>query len=218
MTADDGYGGNIGFLIKPMKSTLIGFNYRSAVAYQFRGNSYFNGTPAIMSSNYNFNFWTPARGVLTISHFISPSMGFIGTVQAVEWGIFKNVVNHNLATQINQQSIVIPQAVVPFNFHNSWIFTAGGIKYFTPQWVVRLASTYNQSPSNGKYRITNGDSIDVGVSMGYEIYKNIIIDGSYAHIFIKNQNINIYSKNSLLIGVNKGFGDAISLKLTLKGS
>ena len=145
-------------------------------------------------------------------------MGFIGTVQAVEWGIFKNVVNHNLATQINQQSIVIPQAVVPFNFHNSWIFTAGGIKYFTPQWVVRLASTYNQSPSNGKYRITNGDSIDVGVSMGYEIYKNIIIDGSYAHIFIKNQNINIYSKNSLLIGVNKGFGDAISLKLTLKGS
>ena len=150
-----------------------------------------------------------------MSHFVTPNTGFISTVQFVEWGIFKNVTAHGIATQMSQESMVLSQAVIPYHFHDSWILTLGGIQSITPTWVVRIAGTYNQSPSNGNYQITSGDGLIVGASMGYEFYKNMMIDASYAHTFIKNQKVTIDSRNSLTTGVNRGHGDAVSLKLTL---
>jgi long-chain fatty acid transport protein len=44
----------------------------------------------------------------------------------------------------------------------------------TPKWVIRVAGTYNQSPGNSNYQIANGDSIILGASMGYEIYKILL--------------------------------------------
>ena len=52
-------------------------------------------------------------------------------------------------------------------------------------------------------------------NMGYPIYKNLIIDGSYAHAFIHQQNINITNNTSIITGINRGARDAISVKLTL---
>ena len=209
------YGGNVGFVTKLSASTLIGFNYRSAVSYQFSGSSNFQGTPAITSKNYNFNFWTPARSVLTLSHFITPDLGLISTIQRVQWSIFDNVIAHGVATQVGTQSIILPKAVVPYHFHDTWTYTLGGIKNITPKWVVRVAGTYDQSPGNGHYQLTNGDSLAIGASVGYVIYKNISIDGSYAHAFIQNNNINIASKNSTITGINTGVGDSASIKLTI---
>ena len=50
--------------------------------------------------------------------------------------------------------------------------------------------------------------------MGYEINKTITVDGSYAHAFIKDENINIAGGKYLIHGVNEGSRDAVSLKLT----
>ena len=215
VTSSNSYGGNAGFVIKPAAATLLGFNYRGAVSYQFSGKSYVEGAPAMTSNHYNFNFWTPARSVLTISHFITPDLGLIGTLQRVQWSIFKTVIFHDVATQVGGQSLILPTAVVPYYFHDTWIATLGGIKKITPKWVVRIAGSYDQSPGNKNYQLTNGDSFIIGASMGYEIYKNIIIDGSYAHSFIKNQTVNISSRSNALLGINKGFLDAASIKLTI---
>ena len=215
VASDSSYGGNAGFVIKPSASTLIGFNYRSALSYQFSGSSDFKGTPKIRSNHYNFNFWTPARSVLTISHFLTPDLGVIGTAQRVQWSIFDNVVVHGIATQVGAQSIILPKVVVPYHFHDTWIYTIGGIKKITPKLVVRVAGTYDQSPSNGRYQISNGDSLSIGASFGYEIYKNIVIDGSYSHAFVKNQEINIISRNNMITGINTSVGNGLSAKLTI---
>jgi long-subunit fatty acid transport protein len=215
VTSGTSFGGNAGFVVKPAASTLIGFNYRSALSYQFIGSSYYKGIPAITSGNYFFNFWTPARSVLTISHFITPDSGIIGTIQRVQWGIFDNVVIHGLATQVGTQSIILPQAVIPYHFHDTWTYTFGGIKNITPKWIIRVAGTYDQSPSNGHEQISNGDSMVLGASIGYEIHKNLSLDGSYAHVFIKNQPINIASRNNVITGINTGVGDSVSIKLTI---
>ena len=208
------YGGNAGVVMKLATSTLIGFNYRSAMSYQFSGHSDFKGAPAITSKNYNFDFWTPARSVMTISHFITPDLGMIGTIQRVQWSIFKNVTFHGVATQIGAQSMILPTAMVPYHYHDTWTYTLGGIKNITPKWIVRVAGTYDQSPSNGNVRIASGDSMVLGASIGYEINKNLSVDGSYAHVFIKNQPINIVSKDNMMTGINRSVGDSFSIKLT----
>lgn len=212
---DTSYGGNAGFVIKPAPSTLIGFNYRSAVSYQFSGSSQFKGISRITSHQYNFDYWTPARSVLTLSHFITPDLGFISTVQRVQWGIFDTGIVHGVATQVGAHATILPEVVVPYHFRDTWTFTLGGIKKINPKWVVRVAGTYDQSPSNGHYQLTGGDSMAIGASFGYEIFKNWTIDGSYSHAFIKDQHIDITSKNNKITGLNQSVGNSASVKLTV---
>lgn len=208
------WGGDVGILLKPTSSTLIGLNYRSSMTYHFNGTSVLEGNPGITSDQYSFDFWTPARYVLSINQFVRPTLGFIGTVQWVQWDIFDKINIHGIATQIGSQPIIVPEASVPYHLHNTWVFTLGSHYHVTPKWVIRAASSYLQSPGNENYQISNGDSIVVGASMGYKISKNISIDGSYAHAFIKDQNINITNENNKISGTNKGFRDSVSLKLT----
>ena len=214
VTKGDNYGWNLGFLITPFKSTKIGFDYRSAVSYQFRGKSEVEGPPPIISNHFNFNFWTPARSVITISHFITPTLGFISTAQWVQWSVFNTVTMHGLATEIGGQSLIVPTTVVPYHFRDTLVLTLGGIKQITSKWILRVAGTYNQSPGTGSYRITSGDDYVVGASTGYQLYENLAIDASYAHAFTENQPIDISSRMKRIVGVYKGSRDSVSLKLT----
>jgi long-chain fatty acid transport protein len=208
------WGWNAGFLINLSKSTLIGFNYRSVVPYQFRGTSFFEGPPAIVSNDYRFNFWTPARSVFTLSHAITPSFRWISTFSFVQWSVFKKVTLQGLATRVNTESLIVPMVTSPYYFHDSWVVTLGGIKNFSPRLIVRLATTYMQSPGNGQYRINDGDSLISGGSLGYTINKNITLDISYAHAFIKNQTINLQSRRIQVTGVNRAYRNSASLKIT----
>lgn len=209
-----GLGGDAGFLLKPTRSTLIGFNYRSAITYRLSGNSTFFGNPPVVSNNYRFNFWTPARSVLTINQFVTPTLGFIATVQRIQWSIFKNVHINGIATQVGPNAVIV-NAAVPYYLHNAWLLTLGSHYRVTPKWIIRAAASYVQSPGNTSYQIANGDSVILGASVGYEINKNFTIDGSYAHAFMQNANIYIVNNRNSVDGVNSGSRDAVSVKLTI---
>jgi long-chain fatty acid transport protein len=209
------WGGDIGLLLKPTASTLMGFNYRSAVTYRLSGTSTFNGNPSISSNNYHFKYWTPARSLFSISHFVTQKLGLISTIQYIQWNIFKDVTIYDIATRIGSQSVILPSANIHYHFHNTWLLTLGSQYQVSPAWIIRVAGSYIQSPSNRNYQIGNGDNIVLGTSVGYQFSKNILIDGSYAHAFIKNENIHITTGPYIINGVNKGSGDALSLKLTV---
>lgn len=208
-SSGDGFGGDAGILLTASPSTMIGFNYRSAITYRFTGTSRFESTPEVTSNNYSFTFWSPSRSVLTISHLFNPHLGFISTIQRIQWSIFDKIHIRGIATQLGTVN-----ANIPFHLHDSWLFTVGGQYRINPKWVIRAASSYNQSSGNSHYQLANGDSIILGASTGYEIFKNIIIDGSYARAFIHDENINIATERNIITGVNKGSRDAVSLKLT----
>ena len=214
VTRSTGYSGNIGFLLKASSATLIGFNYRSALSYEFNGTS---TTQGLSSNRYQFDYWIPARSVLTISHYFRPHFALIGTIKRVEWGVFDVVKTSGVATQVGTQSTILSDVNVPYHFHNTWGFTVGSIRTITPKWVVRVAGTYEQSPGNGNYQITNGDNFIIGASTGYGISKNITIDASYDYGFQKNQKIDIVTNVDTVTGVDKGFRNGVSLKLTVTG-
>lgn len=208
-----GVGANIGLLLMPAPKTLIGFDYRSVTTYRLSGSSVFNGSTQVVSNNYHFKLRAPARSILSISHFVTPKLAFITTVQRFQWSILKNINVSGIAALSGTQPVIL-NASIPYYMHDTWLLTLGSQYRLTPKWIIRAAGTYNQSPSNGHYQIANGDSIILGVSSGYEINKTITIDGSYAHAFIKDENIDINGSRFLVEGVNKGSRDAVSLKLT----
>ena len=208
-------GGDLGILLKPGKKTAVGFNYRSAVTYHLNGTSSITSPYIVSSDNYHFKYWTPARSVLSLSHFLNEQLGFVGTIQYLQWNIFKEAYVYNFATQSGPQAFITPKAHINYNFHNSWLLTVGTIYNISTKWVVRVAGTYNQSPSDGKLQINTGDSLSVGSSMGYQLMKNLIVDCSYGHAFFKKEPINIWTAQNIITGVNQGAHDSVSLKLTL---
>lgn len=208
-----GIGGNAGFLITPGPATVIGFNYRSLTSYHLSGTSTYEGSPPLSSNNYHFIFWSPARSVFSINHFLTKKLGFITTIQRMQWSAMSNVHVYGIATLVGSTPAIV-NGVIPYYLRDTWAFTLGSHYRPIPKWVTRVALSYNQSPSNPSYQISNGDSIILGASMGYDLNKKMTIDGSYAHAFIKNQNIDISGKTFLVNGVNQGSRDSISLKLT----
>lgn len=208
-------GGDFGILIKSGKKTALGFNYRSAITYHLQGTSTLTGHQTLSSDNYHFKFWTPARSVLSLSHFLNDKLGVIGTVQYLQWDIFKEADIYNFVTQTGSQALIIPQARINYHFHNSWLLTLGTIYNLSTKWIVRVAGTYSQSPSNGRLQIGTGDSYVIGSSMGYQLMKNLTIDCSYGHAFFNKKNINIWTAQNIITGVNQGNHDSVSLKLTL---
>lgn len=209
-----GQGANAGFLFRPSPATIIGFNYRSQTAYPLSGKSVYNGNPKVVSTNYHFKSWSPARSVLSVNHFIKPELGFIGTVQRIQWSAFTNVHAYGVANAIGTVPVIL-NGSIPFYLRDTWLVTLGSHYRATPKWIWRFAGTYSQSPGNPNYEITTGDSFVLGASTGYEINKTITIDGSYAHAFIKNENINVSGGRYAINGVNEGSRDSVSLKLTI---
>lgn len=209
------FGGDVGILIKPGKKTALGFNYRSAVTYNLQGSSTITGSQSISSHDYHFKYWTPARSVVSLSHFVNEKLGFLGTAQYLQWNIFKKASVYNFATQTGSQVFIAPRALINYHFHNSWLLTLGTIYHVSPKWVVRVAGTYNQSPSTGKFQIDPGDSLITGFSMGYQLTNHITIDCSYGHAFFKKEPIDIQTAQNSITGFNEGTHDAVSLKFTL---
>lgn len=208
-----GIGANAGFLLRPTSNILIGFNYRTVTTYRERGKSTFNSTPELVSNNYHFQFRTPARSVLSVSEKMTPNTSIIATIQYIQWSIIRNGYIYNIAT-LRGMTPTILNAIVPYYLHNTWAFTLGGNYRFKPNWIIRIASTYNQSPDSGYYQISNGDSISLGGSLGYDVNKAITLDGSYAHAFQQNQNININGNRFVIKGTNQAARDVVSLKIT----
>lgn len=208
-------GGDFGILLKPGKKTALGFNYRSAVTYNLQGSSTITGSQSISSDDYHFRYWTPARSVVSLSHFLNEKLGFLGTVQYLQWNIFKEGSVYNFATQTGSQVFIVPRTRINYHFHNSWLLTLGTIYQVTPKWVVRVAGTYNQSPSNGRFQIGPGDSLITGFSMGYRLMNHLTVDCSYGHAFFKKEPIDIRTSQNIITGINDGAHDAVSLKFTL---
>lgn len=208
-------GGDFGILIKPGKRTALGFNYRSAVTYNLQGSSTISGAQSISSDDYHFKYWTPARSVVTLSHFINQKLGFLGTAQYLQWNIFKDASIYNFATQTASQILIVPRTRIHYHFHNSWLLTLGTIYHVSPKWVVRVAGTYNQSPSTGKFQIDAGDSLVIGFSMGYRLMNHVTVDFGYGHAFFQKKAINIRTSQNIITGINEGVHDAVSLKCTI---
>lgn len=208
-----GIGGDLGFLLKPSKTMLIGFNYRSAVTYRFHGTSVLETDPALISNNYGYTFWTPARSVLSVNQAITSTMGVFATTQYIQWSIFNELHIHDIATLIGPRPAII-NATVPYHLKDSWILTLGSHYRIIPKCILRIAGTYNQSPGNSNVQVSNGDSIILGGSIGYDLSKNITLDAGYAHAFIQSEDINISSPLSKINGKTSGDINVFSLKLT----
>lgn len=210
-SSGNGLGGDVGFLLKPSDATHIGFNYRTPITYVLSGQSTLKGTPEIISNHFGFTFWTPARSTLSVSHYVTPKLGFIGTVQYIQWSIFKTIEEHGVALQTPSSPRIINTKHL-YDFHDTYLITLGAQYWLKSNLIVRFAGSYTPSPDDLHDVFANGGGITVGASMGYTINKSLSVDASYSHEFISKENVDQMRGSNHIYGTNAGVLDAVSLK------
>ncbi|HSW93660.1 MAG TPA: outer membrane protein transport protein [Gammaproteobacteria bacterium] len=213
-SSGSGIGGNIGFLLKPRDGTLIGLNYRTQISYPEKGTSRINGPTPLTSSGYQFQLTIPARATLSLAQQLTKNSKLIMTVQHINWNHIKTIQVNGVTTLIGTTS-VITHAVIPEYLKNTWILTLGDNYRFKPDWILRVAGTFNESPGNSSYQITEGNSYILLASLGHDINKILTVDVGYAHAFIQDASIHTNGQRVIINGINSASRDAASLKLTV---
>ncbi|MDB5396896.1 MAG: rane protein involved in aromatic hydrocarbon degradation [Rhodospirillales bacterium] len=185
-------GFNMGILLKPTPDTKIGFSYRYGITHNIdKGSVTFSGLTGPLAAR-NGNVGASAQLDLPdivsvgIAQKISPELTLLGEVDYYSWSNFKQIAVHLFD---NSGDLITPE-----NYKDTFSVALGGEYQLTDQVKLRAGVKFDQTPTIDAFRDTrvpDGDRYWLAGGLHYQISENLGLDGSYAHIFVDDSNINI---------------------------
>lgn len=198
-----GFGYNLGLLYTPTKDTRIGLAYRSKVKQSLEGDATFtqqnasylttlglSATASAMFANQDItaDISLPASASLSAYHRINPAWAVMADISWTQWSSFdKLIVNFegSLATQ---------PSVTTENWRDTWRFSAGATYNPTQQLTLRTGIAYDQAPvpdaEHRTPRIPDNNRFWIALGGGYKLSERISFDLGYAHLFVRDADIN----------------------------
>ncbi|CEG56164.1 OmpP1/FadL family transporter [Legionella fallonii] len=192
-----GYGYNLGAIYSPDKKTRLGVGYRSRVKQGLKGNGQQYVSPGDVvpapSQNFLFNAQTPVFANITTPDVLT----FSAARDIANWTL-KASAQINFWNVFNQLSINMPAAfatnsTIQTQWKNSWFGALGAEYHMSPTWTFRSGVAYDETPTTAfrDPRIPDADRYWLNVGASYTLNKHLSIDGAYAHIFVRDQTVNI---------------------------
>jgi long-chain fatty acid transport protein len=204
---DDGWGFNLGILIKLAPSTDLGFSYRSSVNYTLSGTASFAGRPAAVNavlagaagaaaaaaaqaqvgdSAATANLKLPASASLAFRHQFDARWELLADVTWTEWSTLKSL-------DIIRDTGVLLEST-PFNWKDTW--RAGlGLNYrLSEPWTIRFGIAFDETPTQDAFRtprVPDQDRKWIAIGGQYRMSKEAVIDFGYAHLFMSDASINL---------------------------
>jgi long-chain fatty acid transport protein len=186
-------GFNGGLLITPQPGTKIGFTYRYGIQHNIRGSVTIANLPGILSVAN-----TQVTGLASLdlpdivqagfSQKITPEWTLLGEFDYYTWSNFQQIAIHTT-------NPLIGNLVTRENYQDSYSFAVGAEYQLDPQWRLRGGFKYDQTPTIDGFRDTrvpDGDRYWIATGFHYDFDDHIGIDGSYAHLFVDSNNINVH--------------------------
>jgi long-chain fatty acid transport protein len=183
----DGWGHNLGALIRAGEETRIGLAYRSAINVNYRGDMTIEGiAPALQplfgGTSYNSAITTSNRFPdiysLGVSHLLSTKLVFAADVELVRWSSFKKM-EVNIVQEVPAAGVT--DAVTPLDWKDSWGFKIGGEYRMSDSIALRAGYAFINTPvPDHTFEPGNpdADQHNVSIGMGYRT-GNWRIDGFY---------------------------------------
>lgn len=184
-----GLGGHLGFLYEFDDCTRVGFNYRSEVKINARGETLIQplATLAINRFDLKVNTRLPATAVISAFHQFENCWALMADIQWTQWNVHKEFVFQNIdGSRSFSQSI-------RSNFKNTMRYALGTHYQMNDCWLFRFGVAYDQSPVRDELRNTRiPDSNRSWLALGarYSINQCLNIDLGYAHVFFRNSRLN----------------------------
>jgi long-chain fatty acid transport protein len=185
-------GFNGGLLITPMPGTKIGFTYRYGITHNIRGSlTVANLTGLLASANQqvtgNAALDEPDIVQAGFSQRITPELTVLGEFDFYTWSNFQQINIHTTSPSLGN-------LVTQESYRDTFSLSLGAEYQLTDQWKLRGGIKYDQTPTVDAFRDTrvpDGDRIWLATGFHYAFDEHIGIDGSYAHIFLDDSNINV---------------------------
>jgi long-chain fatty acid transport protein len=186
-------GFNGGLLITPWgPGTKIGVSYRYGIQHNIRGSltvANLGGLLALANQQVTGMAALNEPDVVQagFSHAITPELTVLGEFDFYSWSNFQQI-------NIKTMSPSLGNLVTTEGYRDTISVALGAEYQLDPDLKLRAGVKYDQTPTVTAYRDTrvpDGDRFWIATGFHYSLTDKIGIDGSYAHIFVDDSNINI---------------------------
>jgi long-chain fatty acid transport protein len=216
LTADDnqGFGYNLGVLIKVSPSTRIGAHYRSAIKYQLEGTATFAAVAAL-NGGIKADLEVPDSFSISAFHVLDPKWELMGDITRTGWSSVQQLVVTRTTASAGG-GVGSTLSTLPFNWKDTWRYSAGANYKLSSQTKLRVGAALDKTPTNDvdrTPRLPDQDRTWAAFGVQWRPSKAGILDVGYAHEFIKNANINnSQGAAGQLVGTFKNKADIFSLQ------
>ena len=191
-----GFGYNLGILFAPSEATRVGLAYRSQVKHTLGGTADFTlptGAQAIQplamafaDSDVTAGVDLPSTLSLSLFHQLTDAWALLADFTRTGWSSYKEM-------KIEFDNIYKDPSVEENNWKDNNRYSIG--VNFTPgeKWIYRAGLAYDETPvPNAEMRssrIPGEDRTWLALGLGYQVSKNLAVDLGYAHLFVKDTEI-----------------------------
>ncbi len=185
-------GFNGGLLIQPTPDTNIGLSYRYGITHNIRGSLTVANLQGLVAAANQQVVGTAALDLpdivqAGIAHKLTPDLTVLAEFDYYTWSNFQ-------AINIHTASPSLGNLVTPEGYKDTYSFALGAEYQLDSQWRLRGGLKYDQTPTVDQFRDTrvpDGDRVWLATGFHYQWDEHFGFDGSYAHIFVSDSNINI---------------------------
>jgi len=195
---DEAFGGNIGFLIRPIAKLKIGLTYNSPVDFKFGFHPFITNLgpglkaalkkSGLLGAKANVGMTEPQQFMASALYQFTPALALMGNVGWQQWSQFGQ-------TELGISSQKQKNLAVDLNYSNTIQIAFGGQYRLANRWLLSAGFAYDSSPVSEANR---GPSLPLdrqlryGTGVQYEInndlvlgISNEVLDGSNAPYDVK---------------------------------
>ncbi len=221
------FGFNLGLLYQFSEQTRLGLSYRSKVSHDVDGDADFTvpanfqgllnlgGSTAFQDTGASASIDLPETATVSLFHKLTPKWAIMGEAAWTRWSRFEEL-------RIEFDNPVQPDSVQPENWNDSWRFSLGASYTPNTTWTYRAGIAYDQTPVPGAEertaRIPGNSRTWLALGLGYNISQTLSVDLGYAHLFVKDTDIDSVEINTghTLVGDYDNKVDILSAQLNWK--
>ncbi len=193
---DDGWGWNVGVLIRPTASTKIGVSYRSTIDYKLDGSVSVSSdtgaaaaavAAAASSGSATADLTLPDSFSLSLAQALNDRVELLADATFTRWSEINRINIVNPANGTLRDSLVL-------DFDDTWRYSIGVNYKLSDDWKLKGGLAYDETPVKGAssrtVRLPDNDRTWVSVGAQMKVQQNGRLDFGYSHLLIKEADIN----------------------------
>lgn len=204
------YGWHGGLLYEMTPYTRMGLGFHSQVIIHLFGNSRFYSNGTILPSNVSTQFRAtiPLASLtnLSIYHDMTSRWALLGSVEYMNWHIYKYDHAYNVASPGGHVDVTLPRRL-----RDTWYFALGSSYQLTEQWLFRGGIDYARGSTTTATRqitLTDANEIDLNFGFHCQVTRTAGVDFGSNYGFINTVTVN---------HINPASGDHLSGRMSNTG-
>lgn len=192
--SDEGWGWNVGTLIKVAPATKLGLSYRSRVKYQATGQISVSGSDPVLNaattSKVKADITLPDTFIASLTHQLDDRWLLLGDISWTGWSSIPKI---DIIRTSGASSGAIAQTL-DTQFRDTWRVALGANYQYSPDMKLKMGIAYDQTPVKGAttrlVSMPDNDRLWLSLGAQWKLAKDSTVDLGVAYLYVKDAQIN----------------------------